>query len=98
MNAADSVAAYKVTSHRHTPEIAQALGDLGLEAPAVVFTPHLAPLGRGLLSTVYLQCDPGLTSEAVHAIYRSAYADEPFVTVCNRQRGMCVAATVRTWV
>jgi len=83
MNAADSVAAYKVTSHRHTPEIAQALGDLGLDAPAVVFTPHLAPLGRGLLSTVYLQCDPGLTPEAVHAIYRSAYADEPFVTVCD---------------
>jgi N-acetyl-gamma-glutamyl-phosphate reductase len=83
MNAADSVAAYKVASHRHTPEIAQALGDLGLDAPAVVFTPHLAPLGRGLLSTVYLECDAGLSADEVHAAYRQAYAGEPFVTVCE---------------
>jgi N-acetyl-gamma-glutamyl-phosphate reductase len=83
MNAADSVAAYKVASHRHTPEIAQALGDLGLDAPAVVFTPHLAPLGRGLLSTVYLECDAALSADEVHAAYRQAYAGEPFVTVCE---------------
>lgn len=83
MNAADSVTAYNVTSHRHTPEIAQALGDLGLDMPAVVFTPHLAPLGRGLLSTVYLECDAGVTPEAIHAIYRQAYEGEPFVTVCD---------------
>jgi len=83
MNAADSVAAYKVMSHRHTPEIAQALGDLGLDAPMVVFTPHLGPLGRGLLSTVYLECDAGVSPEAVHSIYRQAYEGEPFVTVCD---------------
>jgi len=83
MNAADSVAAYKVMSHRHMPEIAQALGDLGLDAPMVVFTPHLGPLGRGLLSTVYLECDAGVSPEAVHSIYRQAYEGEPFVTVCD---------------
>jgi len=82
VNATESVSAYKVGTHRHTPEIAQALGDLGLSGPAVVFTPHLAPLDRGLLSTVYLQVDAGLRLADAHAIYAEAYAGEPFVTVC----------------
>jgi N-acetyl-gamma-glutamyl-phosphate reductase len=82
VNATESVAAYKVTSHRHTPEIAQGFADLGLPAPNVVFTPHLAPLDRGLLSTVYLEADPGLLAEEAHALYTDAYAGEPFVTVC----------------
>jgi N-acetyl-gamma-glutamyl-phosphate reductase len=83
VNATESVCAYKVAAHRHTPEIAQALGDLGLPNPAVVFTPHLAPLNRGLLSTVYLEVEPGLLAEGAQAIYAEAYADEPFITVCE---------------
>jgi N-acetyl-gamma-glutamyl-phosphate reductase len=83
VSASESVAAYKVTAHRHTPEIAQGLGDLGLPEPTVVFTPHLAPLSRGLLATVYLEVKPGLLLEEAHAIYRAAYAGEPFVTVCD---------------
>lgn len=83
VNATESVSAYKVASHRHTPEIAQALGDLGLPAPSVVFTPHLAPLDRGLLSTVYLEVEPGLLPEEAYALYAEAYAGEPFVTVCE---------------
>jgi len=82
VNAVESVSAYKVGAHRHTPEIAQGLGDLGLDDPAVVFTPHLAPLDRGLLSTVYLQVDPATSLEDVHALYREAYDVEPFITVC----------------
>ncbi|MHB1451522.1 MAG: N-acetyl-gamma-glutamyl-phosphate reductase [Coriobacteriia bacterium] len=84
VNATESVSAYKVGQHRHTPEIAQALGDLGLHDPAVVFTPHLAPLDRGLLSTVYLQVDPTMSLEDAHALYRTAYDGEPFVTVCDQ--------------
>lgn len=83
VNATESVSAYKVGSHRHTPEIAQALGDLGLSDPAVVFTPHLAPLDRGLLSTVYLEIDPAVRAEEAHAVYAAAYAGEPFITVCD---------------
>ena len=83
VSATESVAAYKVTAHRHTPEIAQGLGDLGLAAPSVVFTPHLAPLSRGLLATVYLEVEPGLLLEEAHALYRRAYAGEPFMTVCD---------------
>lgn len=80
---AESLAAYKVAAHRHTPEIAQGLGALGLDGPAVVFTPHLAPLARGLLATVYLEVGGDLTEEAAQAAYRAAYADEPFITVCE---------------
>jgi N-acetyl-gamma-glutamyl-phosphate reductase len=83
VTATESVAAYKVGSHRHTPEIAQGLADLGMPAPSVVFTPHLAPLDRGLLSTVYLEVEPGLAPEEAHAVYTEAYADEPFITVCE---------------
>lgn len=83
VNATESVSAYKVSSHRHTPEIAQGLGDLGLPNPSVVFTPHLAPLDRGLLATVYLDADPGLLAEEAHALYVAAYAQEPFLTVCE---------------
>lgn len=83
VTATESVSAYKVGTHRHTPEIAQALGDLGLSDPAVVFTPHLAPLDRGLLSTVYLQVEDGLDPDAAHEMYVRSYADEPFITVCE---------------
>lgn len=82
ISATESVAAYKVGSHRHTPEIEQGLGDLGLTHASVVFTPHLAPLDRGLLSTVYLEVGQGMSLDDIHAIYRAAYASEPFVTVC----------------
>lgn len=83
VSATESVSAYKVASHRHTPEIAQGLADCGMVAPTVVFTPHLAPLDRGLLSTVYLEVEESLTAEEAHAIYAAAYAGEPFVTVCE---------------
>jgi N-acetyl-gamma-glutamyl-phosphate reductase len=56
--AADTLAPYKVGSHRHTPEIARNLSFMaaqgGVPAPAVIFTPHLAPMNRGILSSVYI--------------------------------------------
>ncbi|MDR3122809.1 MAG: N-acetyl-gamma-glutamyl-phosphate reductase [Treponema sp.] len=56
--AADTLAPYKVGAHRHTPEIARNLSFMaargGLSAPAVIFTPHLAPMNRGILSTIYI--------------------------------------------
>jgi len=83
VSVAESLSAYKVTTHRHTPEMAQGLADLGLDAPSVVFTPHLAPLDRGLLATVYLEIDPAVDPASFHEIYREAYAGEPFITVCE---------------
>jgi len=55
---ADSVAPYKVASHRHSPEIARNMAAMatasGNSAPQVIFTPHLAPMSRGILSTIYI--------------------------------------------
>lgn len=77
----ESVEAYGVASHRHTPEIEQTLSQAAGRDVSVVFTPHLAPLSRGLLSTVYLDVDPAVTAEQVQAAYQERYADEALVAV-----------------
>ncbi len=80
----ESYKAYKVASHRHTPEMDQELGGL---APVdgdklkTTFVPHLAPMIRGILSTCYSYLKEGVTLEEVHAAYADFYAGEPFVTV-----------------
>ncbi len=74
---AESFTAYGLLTHRHTPEIEQALG------AQVLFTPHLAPMARGILATCYARpCAPIDTAGAL-AVLREAYADAPFVTVTD---------------
>lgn len=77
----ESVKPYKVGSHRHTPEIAQTLSAIAGGPVAVCFAPHLVPMTRGLLSTVYMRATEGLTSGDALDAYRARYADEPFITV-----------------
>lgn len=74
--------AYKVGNHRHTPEIEQELNKLAGEAFAITFTPHLLPVKRGILSTIYATMKKKITSADLHALYVSAYAGEEFVRVC----------------
>ena len=82
-SANENVEAYGVATHRHTPEIEQILGLQG----RLVFTPHLAPLNRGLLSTVSMQLTEeaaqGFSVEAAREHYRAAYAGSPFVQVLD---------------
>ncbi|GAA4892464.1 N-acetyl-gamma-glutamyl-phosphate reductase [Stackebrandtia albiflava] len=74
---AGSLSPYKVGAHQHVPEIKQATG-----ARSLSFTPVLAPMPRGILSTVTVKpTRPGLTSEDVHEALALAYRDEPFVHV-----------------
>jgi N-acetyl-gamma-glutamyl-phosphate reductase len=68
-----SVAAYAVFSHRHTAEIEQELGR------TVTFVPHLVPLDRGILETIYASLKPGTTEPQVAEALTAAYADAPFV-------------------
>ncbi len=68
-----SIAAYGVFGHRHGAEIEQ-----GLER-TVTFTPHLVPLDRGILATIYVRVPPGTTEDAIGDIYSRAYAEAPFV-------------------
>ncbi|HEX8031466.1 MAG TPA: N-acetyl-gamma-glutamyl-phosphate reductase [Vicinamibacterales bacterium] len=68
-----SVAAYNPFGHRHTPEMEQALGQ------PVTFVPHLVPLDRGILSSMYARLVAGTTSAAVTNAFEQAYATAPFV-------------------
>lgn len=79
-HANEAVEAYGVARHRHTPEIEQALSDVAGHDMGVVFVPHLAPLTRGLLATVYLELTEGTTPEQVAQVYADAYANEPLVS------------------
>jgi N-acetyl-gamma-glutamyl-phosphate reductase len=75
--------AYKVGNHRHTPEIEQELGLLAGREMKISFTPHLLPVKRGILSTIYAKLEKDVNSEEVAALYREFYRDEPFVRVCR---------------
>ena len=73
-----SIKAYKVGEHRHTPEIEQALSLAAGREITVSFTPHLVPMNRGILSTIYVTPRPGAD---LAGAYAAAYKDEPFVRV-----------------
>lgn len=75
----ESVSAYGLGTHRHMPEIDQVLSDVGGGHVATLFTPHLMPMDRGILSTCYATPTVGIEAESVRACLRQAYADEPFV-------------------
>jgi N-acetyl-gamma-glutamyl-phosphate reductase len=77
----EAVAPYKVAAHRHTPEMEQALSAAAGRPMGVVFAPHLVPMSRGLLSTVYLEIAPGVSAAEILDVYRAHYSDEPFVFV-----------------
>jgi N-acetyl-gamma-glutamyl-phosphate reductase len=77
----ESVSAYAVGTHRHTPEIEQALADIAGKPVSVIFTPHLMPMDRGILSTIYSTPTRPVTERDLVELYRSHYADKPFVRV-----------------
>lgn len=77
----ESMKAYGVTTHRHTPEIEEQLGYASGEKVVINFTPHLVPMNRGILATEYASLKKDVTYEDVKAIYDKYYADEKFVRV-----------------
>lgn len=78
----NSLGAYGVAKHRHTPEIEQICSDLARSEVLVQFTPHLIPMVRGILSTVYATLrDPGLVRDDLNTIYTAFYRHSPWVTV-----------------
>jgi N-acetyl-gamma-glutamyl-phosphate reductase len=80
----ESVSAYSLGQHRHTPEIEQALGDVAGEPVEVIFTPHLIPMDRGILSTIYATPRRPVTEAQLLELYRAYYAQAPFVRVVER--------------
>src|SRR6201997_3585757 len=75
----ESVSAYQVGQHRHTPEIEQALADVAGEPVEVIFTPHLIPMDRGIFSTIYATPQRAFSEAQLLELYRDYYAQAPFV-------------------
>lgn len=75
--------AYKVASHRHTPEIEQTLSKLSGEKVIITFVPHLLPVNRGILATVYADIKGGVTFEQIRKAYEDFYKDEFFVRLLD---------------
>ncbi|MBI3993288.1 MAG: N-acetyl-gamma-glutamyl-phosphate reductase [Candidatus Lambdaproteobacteria bacterium] len=91
MEVNENFKAYKVFEHQHTPEIEQVLEDCTAydrgRHGAVVFTPHLLPLGRGILSTIYLHFNEAMDPDAIRRRFADFAAREPFVTLLPAGRG-----------
>lgn len=77
----ENINAYKVTGHRHIPEMEQELSKLAKKKIILTFIPHLIPVNRGILSTLYADLKSNLTSQELVKIYLEFYKDEPFVEI-----------------
>lgn len=77
---ANNFSPYKIgRSHRHLPEIEQGFRFWQTDAPELIFSPHLLPVPRGILSTVYIPLATGWEQESITALYHDTYDGEPFV-------------------
>ncbi|NNJ25047.1 N-acetyl-gamma-glutamyl-phosphate reductase [Alienimonas chondri] len=90
----ENLAAYAVGDHRHQPEIEQVLSDVAQKPVDVLFTPHLVPMDRGILATIYATPAEPLTAEAAREALSMFYANSPFVRVLDGLPG--TKATVGT--
>ncbi|MFV0527815.1 MAG: N-acetyl-gamma-glutamyl-phosphate reductase [Lachnospiraceae bacterium] len=77
----DSIKAYGVATHRHTPEIEEQLSLTAKERVYINFTPHLIPMNRGILVTAYASLTQKVTQQELKEVYEKCYRDEPFVRV-----------------
>ena len=79
----ESLSAYSVGKHRHTPEIEQVLSDASGQKVSVVFTPHLIPMDRGILATIYPRLTRPATQAELLGVMREFYKGKPFVRVVD---------------
>jgi N-acetyl-gamma-glutamyl-phosphate reductase len=80
----NSIAAYNIGRHRDTPEIEQICSDLAGHELTIQFTPHLVPMVRGILATVYATMrDPGLVRDDLITIFSAFYRNSPWIKVCS---------------
>ena len=77
----EGIKAYGVGNHRHSPEIAQELSRAAGEVVGMIFTPHLVPMNRGILSTCYCQLRPGARAGQVREVLEDKYRNEYFVDI-----------------
>ncbi|MBU1063584.1 N-acetyl-gamma-glutamyl-phosphate reductase [bacterium] len=80
----ENVAAYKVASHQHEPEIEQELSKMAGKSVDIVFVPHLVPMTRGIYNTIYTELTGPLTVGDLQELYQNSYKNEPFVRVMEK--------------
>ena len=80
----ESIKAYGVGTHRHTPEIEEQLSYAAGEEVKLIFTPHLVPMNRGILVTAYADLKDGVTDEMIRSAYEKHYADEYFIRLLDK--------------
>lgn len=78
--------AYKVAAHRHTPEMEEVLGALAGRPVTITFTPHLVPMSRGMLTTIYADLSGDVSPDNVRDLLESYYNDKPFIRILNPGR------------
>ena len=83
----ESIKAYGVGTHRHTPEIEEQLSYAAGEEVKLIFTPHLVPMNRGILVTAYADLKDGVTDEMIRSAYEKHYADEYFIRLLDKEIG-----------
>lgn len=88
--------AYKTLAHQHVPEIEQTLGRVAGAKVPLVFTPHLLPMKRGILSTAVARLKAGVTGEQVKGAFEAAYAKEPLVRLLASADAVRIADVVNT--
>jgi len=81
----ESFTAYKVGNHRHTPEINEILSNHAQQEIAITFVPHLLPLTRGMLSTIYVQGTSKANENEIRKTYAAYYGNEPFVRLLDKE-------------
>lgn len=79
----EGIGAYAIGHHRHMPEIEQGLSQAAGKPVTISFTPHLVPMNRGILTTIYVGLASGKTVEDARKALRKAYEGEAFVTICD---------------
>ena len=81
MYAADNLSAYGIFSHRHTGEL---LEQIGVSSDQIVFTPHLLPIPRGILATIYVNFLAPQTPESISRLYHDFFASSPMVRIYDK--------------
>jgi len=79
----ENLKAYRVNDHQHKPEINRILSDVAGKNIDIIFTPHLVPMNRGILSTIYLKLTKKMDTKTAISMYRDFYKGKPFVRISD---------------
>jgi N-acetyl-gamma-glutamyl-phosphate reductase len=97
VEASENFSPYNIgRAHRHWPEIAQEITAMGGDGAALIFSPHLTPVNRGMLSTLYVTVPAGETLGSLHKVYEQTYDGEPFIWLLPEGQLATMAHAVRT--